>query len=820
VPTPICTGLSINKFLDYFDPTTWTFANTTTNGTFDFSASPDTIKLTTGTSGPFTGGRTTLSKTITCSGTLSFGWRFSYLADAYLDYPQYTINGGTPIDFPTYNYNGTFAGTQTGTVSIAVNDGDIFAFHAATEDNDADAATLSIYNFVAPSPKINATVSFWDAASGGTNLGANPLSVSPATTTTYYAEYTVTNNTGCVNPVREPVTVNVNPAPTATVSGGGTVCAGATLPDVQIALTGIAPWTFTYTDGSTSTPITTSTNPYMITNASAGVYTVTNILDASCTGTSTGSATVTVNPIPTASVSGGGTVCVGNPLPEVSIALSGTSPWNISYTDGTTTSAITTSTNPYTFTPTTTGTYSVTALSDANCTGTFSGVANVANNTLPAVTATASVLNTCTETVVTLTGGGANSYVWSDGRSDASPFVIQNTTTFTVTGTDANTCSATSTVTITVNPASTILSNANAGNANSIAGNNNGSDNQLANSNIAYYSGSCNLIARIVSTLALGATTSEVTVDGSIVPHNGQPFVPRWFQIIPTNNVAATVTFYLTQDDFNDYNTYATANGWPLLPTGPTDAAGILNLRMTKNDNTGLGNNPIVLTPNSVIWNATNSYWEIEVAVPGFSQFRFHSANPLNAPLAVNITEFTGQIEGSTDVLSWVTAKEENHAYFNLQHSADGIHFTTIEKVVSKALNGNSFTNLNYIVNNTNPLSGLNYYRLEHVDIDGKSGIHNKIVQLKRLVNNDKMNVYPNPTKEVLHVDVSQANNAKATLRVLDIAGRTVKVIESTLQKGSNTIDIQLNNIANGHYTLQWMEGNTLKGVIKFVVDK
>ncbi|MEI7979361.1 MAG: PKD-like domain-containing protein, partial [Bacteroidota bacterium] len=95
-------------------------------------------------------------------------------------------------------------------------------------------------------------------------------------------------------------TVNVYSQPTATVSGGGTICSGATLPNVSIAFTGTGPWTFTYTNGTTPTTVNaTSSNPYVITNAPAGTYSVTALSNANCTGTFSGSASVVVNPLPT-----------------------------------------------------------------------------------------------------------------------------------------------------------------------------------------------------------------------------------------------------------------------------------------------------------------------------------------------------------------------------------------------------------------------------------------------------------------------------------------------------------------------------------------
>jgi hypothetical protein len=86
---------------------------------------------------------------ITCSGTVSFNWSFMHPVEAYVDFPQYAINGGTPIDFPTYNTGG-YNGTQTGTISFPVAAGDSITIYAVTLDNDATAVMLTVSNFSAP----------------------------------------------------------------------------------------------------------------------------------------------------------------------------------------------------------------------------------------------------------------------------------------------------------------------------------------------------------------------------------------------------------------------------------------------------------------------------------------------------------------------------------------------------------------------------------------------------------------------------------------------------------------------------------------------
>jgi hypothetical protein len=87
---------------------------------------------------------------------------------------------------------------------------------------------------------------------------------------------------------------------------------------------------------------------------------------------------------------------------------------------------------------------------------------NITVNALPNVSANATSTSVCQGSQVTLTGSGAASYTWDNGVPNGVAFAPSATTTYAVTGTDANGCSNTDQVTVTVNALPNVSANASA----------------------------------------------------------------------------------------------------------------------------------------------------------------------------------------------------------------------------------------------------------------------------------------------------------------------------------------------------------------------
>ena len=279
----------------------------------------------------------------------------------------------------------------------------------------------------------------WTPATGLNNPNiANPIAT-PTTTTTY----TLVATELCGGTSSDSMTLTVLDLPDAIITGTGTICeGGGTDVDLTVNFTGTAPWTFTYTDGSTPVTITTSDNPYTLTVSQAGVYTLVDVESGGCIGTVGGASNVTttvvsildniIDPLCNGESSGSITVN-GN---------GGIAPYTYNWSDP----AL--SGNVLTNLPA--GTYDVTVTDTNGCEETSS----IALNEPPALSVSVGTpppidcINTTSSVNATGSGGTPSySYSWSNGDT-GSTLNTSIAGTYTVTVTDTNGCEDQTDVTI------------------------------------------------------------------------------------------------------------------------------------------------------------------------------------------------------------------------------------------------------------------------------------------------------------------------------------------------------------------------------------
>jgi len=336
---------------------------------------------------------------------------------------RFCEDGIDPIPGITGDTGGTFSST-TGLVFISTSTGQV-DLSASTPGSyvvtytapSSDTATTSISIDSIPVVSAGADVAICTGnstvltASGATTYSWSTgettasITVDPTTNTTY----TVTGFNGACS-ATDSVDVTVYPLPTVEITGTLTYCAG--LDTTLTATAGLS--SYLWSTGATTQSI----------NVTAGSYTVTGTDSNGCSATSSAS-TVVEYPLPTVSISGTLEFCAG--LSTVLTATAGLSSYL--WSNGETTQAITVTSG---------GSYSVTGTDSNGCSNNDS--VSVTEHALPTVSISGT-LSFCAGANTILTASGASTYLWSTGETTAS-ITVSTGGSYSVTGTDANGCSA------------------------------------------------------------------------------------------------------------------------------------------------------------------------------------------------------------------------------------------------------------------------------------------------------------------------------------------------------------------------------------------
>ncbi|MCC9072595.1 T9SS sorting signal type C domain-containing protein [Flavobacterium sp. F-65] len=394
---------------------------------------------------------------------------------------------------------GTAAGAYTGTLTVANANGCISSgssFTVTVNPLPSITTTGTVLSVCTSTGSQNAILAYtattgtpttysivWNASPTNTfavvtnaSLPASPITIAvPAGTAagTYTGTLTVTNANGCISSGSS-FTVTVNPLPTITLSGtAASVClnAGAQNTTLAYSATTGTPTTYSIVWSASPTnsfaavtsaslpasPITISVPAGTAAGTYTGTLTVTNANGCISSGSSF---TVTVNPLPTITLSGtAASVCLNAGAQNTTLAYSATTGtpttysivWNASPTNSF--AAVTNASlpaSPITIAipaGTAAGTYTGT-LTVANANGCISSGSSftVTVNPLPSITATGTVLSVCTSTgsqnatlAYTATGGSPTGYSidW-DATANANSLADQLNTSFAFSPTGGN----------------------------------------------------------------------------------------------------------------------------------------------------------------------------------------------------------------------------------------------------------------------------------------------------------------------------------------------------------------------------------------------
>ena len=181
----------------------------------------------------------------------------------------------------------------------------------------------------------------------------------------------------------------------------------------------------------------------------------------------------------------------------------------------------------------------------------------------------------------------------------------------------------------------------------------------------------------------------------------------------------------------------------------------------------------------------------------------------------MDLISFSAKLVDDAVEISWVTASEINSDYFLLQRSVDGVNFETIGKIMAQ---GNSADIVNYNFIDQNPIEGNNYYRLKQVDFNNEYEYFKTVVINTKNGNTvTRINVFPNPTNDLINLQLNKSLEGMLTCTIYDARGRVVYNLQIEDLISNQNLSINVSSLESGVYSVVLTSSNGFKSHSKFI---
>ena len=170
----------------------------------------------------------------------------------------------------------------------------------------------------------------------------------------------------------------------------------------------------------------------------------------------------------------------------------------------------------------------------------------------------------------------------------------------------------------------------------------------------------------------------------------------------------------------------------------------------------------------------------------------------INSALPVTLSSFKVTKENNQAALNWITTSEKNSERFEIERSADA---KTWRAIGTMAAIENSTENADYSYTDTEPIQGVNYYRLKMIDRDqtfAYSGIRN--IALDEI----ELNIFPNPVAHLLNIRSANWDKVRA-IQLVNMNGKEVFTTKGTVEK-----TINVSHLTQGAYLIKIEDTNGL----------
>ena len=176
----------------------------------------------------------------------------------------------------------------------------------------------------------------------------------------------------------------------------------------------------------------------------------------------------------------------------------------------------------------------------------------------------------------------------------------------------------------------------------------------------------------------------------------------------------------------------------------------------------------------------------------------------------VSLSSFEAGLLNNTTKLKWKTACYISYANFQIQKSADGIIFSTINSFTADRLRCQQpFEFIDSAVN-----TGNIFYRINAGDID-EHFYHSKIISINnKKINVEILSVYPTLIQSNTTIVLSLPYDGDIKMNLINTNGVLIKHYNYNLKRGVSNLSLDFSNVSKGSY---WIKVADAKGKQKSV---
>jgi len=169
-----------------------------------------------------------------------------------------------------------------------------------------------------------------------------------------------------------------------------------------------------------------------------------------------------------------------------------------------------------------------------------------------------------------------------------------------------------------------------------------------------------------------------------------------------------------------------------------------------------------------------------------------------NIVLPVILSSFTATLTNGDTYLKWTTATEINADHFEIERSLDGKNFVRVLTVKASG-HPNDYRAIDYSVP-----TGIIYYRLKLVDVNGEYSSSQMIKVVNHADHYSSVDIYPNPAEKELFIPISSTIEQNITIELYSVIGDLlIRREEKITNTGSSLVKQDISPLATGTYVIK-----------------